>query len=144
MAWNAREQSAPATDGMSAKYETRDLSVRGLAWFLAGFIGAALVIHLVVATMFRGMIRLHRQNFPAESPEVHLNQVVGARLQVSPVQEMEQVRAGEETLLNSYDWIDRPHGIVRIPIAQAMELVVRDGLPVRSTIPPQNKPKGGK
>jgi hypothetical protein len=144
MAWNTREQSAPAADGMSAKYETRDLSVRGLAWFLAGFIVAALVIHLVVAIMFRGMIRLRRQNFPAESPEVHLGQVVGARLQVSPAQEMEQFRAREESVLNSYDWIDRPHGIVRIPITQAMELVLREGLPVRPTIPTQNKAKEGK
>jgi hypothetical protein len=37
----------------------------------------------------------------------------------------------EDATLNSYAWVDRAAGIVRIPIDQAMDLVAASGLPVR-------------
>jgi mono/diheme cytochrome c family protein len=41
-------------------------------------------------------------------------------------------REKEEARLNSYGWIDKEAGLVRIPIAQAMALVAESGLPVGS------------
>jgi hypothetical protein len=34
------------------------------------------------------------------------------------------VRAQEEAWLESYGWVDKPSGVVRIPIERAMELMV--------------------
>ncbi len=53
------------------------------------------------------------------------------RLQLTPVQNREAIRAAEDNLLNSYGWVDRQSGIVRIPIDQAMKLLVERGLPSR-------------
>ena len=36
----------------------------------------------------------------------------------------------------TYGWVDQQKGVVRIPIAQAMDLVVKKGLPVRAAAPP--------
>ena len=53
------------------------------------------------------------------------------RLEVSPQQDLRQMRAAETTVLNSYGWVDRQAGIVRIPIERAIELLVERGLPTR-------------
>src|SRR4051812_22195862 len=139
MAWTTGKQSASAANGMSAGYETRDLSVRGLTWFVVAFVASVFVIHVAVALILRGMSRPRGQHFPAEEPEVHLSELTRPRLQVPPAEEMEQFRVREESVLNSYDWIDRAHGIVRIPITQAMELVVKEGSPVRPAPPSPGK-----
>lgn len=47
--------------------------------------------------------------------------------QLEPVAEdLRSLRAREDAELNSYGYVDREKGIVRIPIRQAMELVIRE------------------
>ena len=58
------------------------------------------------------------------------------QLQKSPIPDLKTVRAAEDQILKSYGWVDQQRGIARIPIAQAMELVVKKGLPVRTAVPP--------
>ena len=58
------------------------------------------------------------------------------QLQKTPIPDLKAVRAVEEQVLNSYGWVDQQKGVVRIPIAQAMDLVVKKGLPVRTAAPP--------
>jgi len=54
-------------------------------------------------------------------------------LQVNPKDDLATFRAREDVELNSYGWINRTAGVVRIPIDRAMELIVERGLPLRST-----------
>ena len=56
----------------------------------------------------------------------------GPRLQVSPRVELGAFRAREDEELNTYGWINKTAGVVRIPISRAMEVVLEKGLPVRS------------
>jgi hypothetical protein len=42
------------------------------------------------------------------------------RLQVRPADDLETLQAAEDALLHGYAWVDRPNGIVRIPIDEAM------------------------
>ena len=53
------------------------------------------------------------------------------RLQISAPLDLKAFRQREETELTTSGWINRTSGIVRIPIEQAMELVLQKGLPVR-------------
>jgi cytochrome c oxidase cbb3-type subunit III len=46
-----------------------------------------------------------------------------------------EMRAAEDAALHSYGWVDRPAGVVRMPIDRAMELVLDRGLPVRAQPP---------
>lgn len=41
-------------------------------------------------------------------------------------QKLAELQAQDRTALSSYGWIDRPKGIVRIPIDRAMSLLVED------------------
>ena len=54
------------------------------------------------------------------------------RLQTSPKQDLIDLRASEDAILNSYGWVDKAGGVVRIPISEAMKLTVQRGLPSRA------------
>jgi hypothetical protein len=56
----------------------------------------------------------------------------GPQLQVSPPEDLQAFRSREEAELNTYGWINRTSGIVRIPIERAIDLVLQEGLPARS------------
>jgi hypothetical protein len=56
-------------------------------------------------------------------------------LQIAPREDLREVRAREDALLNGYQWVDKAAGVVRIPIADAMRLTVERGLPVRGAKP---------
>lgn len=57
------------------------------------------------------------------------------RLQVTPAEDVEHYRESQTKILDSYGWVDRPAGVVRIPIRRAMELLLQKGLPVRTGKP---------
>jgi hypothetical protein len=49
-------------------------------------------------------------------------------------QEIADLHAREDLLLNNYSWADQAHGKMRIPIDQAMELIAQRGLPVAPAV----------
>jgi hypothetical protein len=53
------------------------------------------------------------------------------RLQTHPREDLRDLRAHEDEVLTSYGWVDKNTGVVRIPIEEAMKIVVERGLPAR-------------
>ena len=53
------------------------------------------------------------------------------RLEANPLQDLRDLHKKEDALLNSYRWIDKPKGIVQIPVDRAIELLALRGLPAR-------------
>ena len=51
------------------------------------------------------------------------------RLQVSPAEDLREMRQREEREMASYAWEDRPAGFIRIPLERALEIVARQGVP---------------
>jgi hypothetical protein len=43
-----------------------------------------------------------------------------------------ELLSAQNEKLNSYGWVDRSNGIVRIPIERAMNLILQRGLPTRT------------
>ena len=103
----------------------------GVVLFLAI---AMILIHLLMSRMLDGL-----KKRPAPSDQWRSATAVPGgptaaafpRLQISPPRDLEAFRAREEAELNSYGWINRTAGLTRIPITQAMNLVLERGLPVR-------------
>ena len=54
------------------------------------------------------------------------------RLQTNPREELRDLHAQEDAILNSYGVVDKDAGVMRIPIDEAMKLIVRRGLPARA------------
>jgi hypothetical protein len=61
------------------------------------------------------------------------------RLQTNPRGDLRELRDEEDALLNGYRWVDKPAGIVRIPIDQAMRLTIERRLPARPAAKEANK-----
>lgn len=113
-------------------HETRDINVRVVMWFAIGLIVAAVIIHIALGAIFAFLSKAH------PSPEAPSRVVVEPRiiapephLQTNPSVDLTEFREAEENKLNSYGWVDKRGGIVRIPIERAMDLIVQRGLPTR-------------
>lgn len=54
-------------------------------------------------------------------------------LQEQPFKDIQELHVHEAMLLGQYGWADRGTGVIRMPIADAMTVVLERGLPVRET-----------
>ena len=52
------------------------------------------------------------------------------RLQVSPAQDLRDMRASEDAILDTYGWADQTADVVHIPVEQVMQILAQRGLPV--------------
>ena len=103
----------------------------------------AIILVVVSAFSFAGVwfmldfLKMNQARKDAQvSPLANLQQLPPApRLQVSPGQDLKQLRQAENEVVNSYRWIDKDAGIVGIPIEQAIKVLAQKGLPARSDVP---------
>jgi len=65
------------------------------------------------------------------------------RLQTAPMLDLAEMRAAEDQILNGYGWVDASRGIVRIPIARAMDLLAQRKLPARPDAAPESGSTAG-
>lgn len=115
-----------------ARHETRDISVRVVAWFAVGLIVSAIVIQVAIT----GLFHLFKADHPSKMAASRISEprvfAPEPRLQVNSQADLDHFRATEEAKLNSYGWVDQNAGVVRIPIERAMELIAARGLPTRT------------
>jgi hypothetical protein len=112
---------------MTTNHEQSDISVKAVA---ASALVLAAVVGLVLAVVAAW---LHPAGYHVLVPGVHPPEPV---LQAHAKEDLAKLRAGEEAALNSYGWVDRKTGIVRIPIERAMELTVERGLGGKKEVAP--------
>jgi hypothetical protein len=116
------------------KYEESDFRPRTIAVFFASLAILAVVTLLLMAWALRAFSGGQAVT-QTSAPEAGRLQP-GPRLQVSPSEDLKEMRAMEDLQLDSYRWVDPEAGIASIPIDRAMELVVKRGLPVKQ---PENQ-----
>ncbi|HEY1239063.1 MAG TPA: hypothetical protein VGF16_00845 [Bryobacteraceae bacterium] len=115
------------------RHEHRDVNV-----WAVGKVGIALVLTTIASLLLMfGMFRylevrenaaqiqpttfsINPNALPPE-PNVMFNQ--------HEPQNREEILGNEEKQLKEYGWVDKEHGVVRIPIDRAMDLVVQRGVP---------------
>jgi hypothetical protein len=103
-----------------------------------GKVGVALLLVTILAmALLFGLFNYFKASEGGEAVTVDPARVFPhPQLEKTPIPDLEAVREAEEQVLNSYGWVDRQKGVVRIPIAQAMDMVVKKGLPARAAAPP--------
>jgi hypothetical protein len=99
--------------------------------------GIALTAVIVAAVVITSLL-IHfkaaehsRQETPVPRLAQEREATPGPRLRVDANKDVRQMRAGEEAVLNSYGWVDKDAGIVKIPVDRAMEILAKKGLPAR-------------
>ncbi|MBS0208350.1 MAG: hypothetical protein JSS27_05290 [Planctomycetes bacterium] len=120
----------PTPDGpQHGGHEKRDVQVRAVAQFGLGvmllILGSLAVIHRLVNHYNAEADQAAGPTSPLAAdqtpPEPRLETTVGGAF--------DQYRARTEQVLTTYAWIDREQRVVRIPVARAIELLAKRGLP---------------
>ncbi|HEY3228230.1 MAG TPA: hypothetical protein VGJ87_03360, partial [Roseiflexaceae bacterium] len=113
-------------------HEVGDVRIRNVVLVVGAMLVAAVVIYLGLGAFFA---LLNDRAITADVPASPLSQTEqlppAPRLQVAPAEDLEKLRTAEQQRLNSYEWVDRSAGVVRIPIDRAMALIAERGLPTR-------------
>ena len=119
-------------------HEHSDVNIRAIFGFGAGLIVVAAVVHLLIYVLFGFFDDRERLQKPAAYPlaaaEGH-REPPEPRLQTDPRQDLADLRAKEDEQLETYGWVDKNAGVVRIPIEAAMKLTLERGLPSRTEQP---------
>ena len=117
------------------RHETTDVNVWAVGKFAIGLV----VITVLALTLLFGLLRFFqsREETPMANSVEPAKLFPEPQLQKSPVLDLKAIRAEEDKLLTGYAWIDPKKGVVRIPVAQAIEVLAKRGLPSRSEVPKQ-------
>lgn len=118
-------------------HEVSDISIKGTAIFGVSLLIFLVGVLLAVALFFQGyaflngrLDGLRPKAEPAASSVVRAAPAYqGPLLQVKPEEDLRWMREHDASDLQSYGWVDRPRGIVRLPVSRAMDLLVERGLP---------------
>jgi hypothetical protein len=125
-------------------YEHRDTQVKILAWLLAALLAATIVVLGLMKALFGHFASQEDRRQPPPSTLAGTRSSIPPepRLQNTPFDELRRVRAEEDAALDSYGWVDRKAGIVRIPIEQALDIAARGGA-LGGAAPRTEAPAGG-
>ena len=129
----ARPQGWPERDAKG--YERSDVRAKWIGGIVAFLIIGAVALHFILRLQLHVLakrppakdiwstaVRVTRPEIPTNVP----------RLQISAPADLAEFRSHEDTELSTYGWINKTQGIVRIPIQQAMNMLVEKKLlPVR-------------
>lgn len=117
----------------SGGYEKSDANPRSLVYF-------TLTMAAILAATCVSLIWLFKHYEKTENPGSFVAAPFSGtrplppppRIQSNPALDMQSYLQSQQSLLNSYGWIDRQNGIVRLPMDRAMELLLERGLPTRA------------
>lgn len=121
--------------GIERGHETRDVSLRWMA--ISGVILVLLLSAAFVAMRWAFELLQAREARRQPEPATLVadpgpDRPPEPRLQANPRIDLLQMRAEEKAALESYGWVDRERGVARMPIDEAMKIVVQRGLPARA------------
>jgi len=121
-------------DNPEVVHEESDVNVRAILGYGAGLVVVAIVVHV-----FLFWLQGFYATRTARAQTTVYPMAVGQqdqlppepRLQGHPQQELRDLRAKQQSLLTGYGWVNKEAGVARIPIEEAMRIVVDRGLPAR-------------
>jgi hypothetical protein len=113
-------------------HELSDLSPKNIALFGITLAVTLVGVLLITYALFRHFYNVELSSQIAPSPLSYTPEPTPEpHLLVNPGQSLKTMRAAEEAILNSYEWVDREQGLVRVPINRAIEILAERGLPAR-------------
>ena len=117
---------------IEAGHELSDLSPKNIAIFAASLAVTVVVVMWICYQLFQHFYTVSMKTEVPPSPLSYTREPTPEpHLLVVPGEELRAMRAAQDSLLNSYGWVDKEKGIVRIPIQRAIDLLAQRGLPSR-------------
>ena len=134
----SRVPSAPESSHAPGAID-RELDTRKILLVGGAIAAITLIAILLMVILFRALLAEEVSRDPKPAPlaaEAQAQVRPDPRLQVTPELDLTRMRAAERAALESYAWVDRDSGRVRIPIERGMALVLEEGLPARKEVAP--------
>jgi hypothetical protein len=116
------------------RFEAQDVEPRAIVRFATILAVASIGVAVLVVVLLRYFHRLEVESDPPPAPMAHMEPgrlPPEPRLQRMPFDDIEQMRGEEAEILERYGWVDQKAGVVHIPIEQAMQKLLEQGLPAR-------------
>ncbi len=127
------------------RHETREAVPRYILYFAAG-VAISVIAGFLVSWGTLKYFRSH-QTYPAPQSALSGGRVLPPpgmpQLQAHPDTDLQGYLARERKILDTYGWVDRKNGVVRIPIQRAMNVLLQNGLPVRNSKTPKGEVQPG-
>jgi hypothetical protein len=101
-------------------YERSDVKMAAVAVGAIAILAFLALMPLVLRFAYPGATKDIDRRLAIDPP--------GPRLQTDSPADLAKLRAEEAAWLDSYGWVDREHGIVHIPIREAMRQVAQHGI----------------
>lgn len=110
-------------------FERKDVNLKPIGKFTFGLFIFMIVVLFAMRGLFGVFYRHQLRQEPPSPPMAQPDAIPPEpRLEAYEGEVVDRVRAYEQPLLETYGWIDRPNGYVRIPVERAMELLAtREG-----------------
>jgi hypothetical protein len=108
-----------------AGHEMRDVD----AWTVGKFAIGLMLLCIFAMVILLGYFKYLQSTIPLAGGTPP--QPPQPRLETAPRLDLQAMHEAEDTILNSYAWVDQSKGVVRIPIAKAIDLLAQRGLPAR-------------
>ena len=118
----------------SVRFEETDFSARAIRWFVVGLIGLLAFTGIICGAMLWVFFSITPEA-KALAPMLPEARAEAPLLQTEPNADLERIQARSTRFLNSYGWVDRKNGIVRIPIEEAMRILADRGMPSTTRAP---------
>jgi len=126
--------SNPSNHASPSRHEQSDVNVSAIVVFVIVLVVVGVLIQGAVWVLYRSFEQAASRPSAVEFPlaEGAMRRLPPEpRLQVNPRGDLADLRRSEDEVLDTYGWVDRNAGVVRIPIDQAMKLLVERGVPTR-------------
>jgi hypothetical protein len=105
----------------AARHERTDIGER-LIWIASGAVLGVLTLCGLLVFWLYPQSRLDR------TLTLPLALYPAPRLQPSPPKELQALRTAQLRRLESSGWVDKPRGVVHLPISEAMRIVAHEGI----------------
>jgi hypothetical protein len=132
---DATNEQVAERQNPDVSHERSDVSIAAILIFAVALLVSAVIIHLLIWWLLGHFAaRAARSGRPLPAMTAHTTGEPvppEPRLQVSPAQELQEMRAAEDAILNTYGWADQQAGVVRIPIDRALQILAQRGLPLQ-------------
>ena len=122
------------SDNPEIVHEESDVNVGAILRYGIGLAAVALVVHVflwwLLGVYERQQNGAQTQAFPMAAGQQN-RLPPSPRFQENPQQDLQDLRVRQRRVLEGYSWVNKEAGIARIPIEDAMKIVIERGLPVR-------------
>jgi hypothetical protein len=139
------DENTTHSENPKHRHETHEAVPRYVLYF-ASAIAIAVILGFVVSWWTLDYFKNH-QHYPPPQSSISRGRVLPPpgipQLQAHPDTDLQGYLKEQRQMLDSYGWVDRKNGVVRIPIQRAMTILLQRGLPARNSKTPKGAVQPG-